>query len=415
MTMLEWPTEHKTFTYNNHPCVSWNRKPVVKDSPAIKWDVQLQPVKYPNLVRSLTLFTKPQPKDTTDTICFENLEGNQKFNVLVKRRINETGAPWSKHYHEFAVQTESKPPDRPPKFLPLGYRYKDQELTVYWEPLKELEWNAPHLEYFVNSKSNRLKASKVGKNFAVFGKWNYKKPDTVFLWSKNEKGLSAEWSRLEVPELTDAMNRKAQNLTLADNILTWEKPVDDENLNGYFFYFCNGTDEVCHSNYTTKLEYNVTGLGAIHKAVAAKYSDHKSGGMKWLSDREDTANIRYVEGIIALLVLGAAFLGARKLKDMSKIGVSVPPGLLLPRTPSVPELAEPSQPYAGVPHPKTLFFNLINMEPIEPADEHIEPEHMEEETSMTVAEQVAQPSGYVMMNAVNPTLCNGYIKPSPPR
>ncbi|XP_052855486.1 cytokine receptor [Drosophila gunungcola] len=362
MTELEWPADR----YINHTCVSWNHIHVQGSTETLEWDVQLQCVKYPQLVKNLTRYTERIPKDTTDRICFENLEGNQKFMVRLKRRLNVTGAPWSEQHPEIVIETDATRPARPPKFLPLGYHYNqdNHELRVYWEPLEELEFNAPELDYEVTTNTGKL-GKYTDRTSTVFKEWDYENPATVFVASRNIKGISVNRSRLEVPELSDAMDRRCQDLAHDDNtqILTWTKPVEEKNLEGYFVYWCNKT--TCQADATTELKYDLSDMSPIRMAVAANYGADKSGGMKWL--REDkvgvTGRIRYVEGILALLVLGVFFLGVRKLRSMAKIDVKVPPGVLMPSAPFDPDQSRQIQPHQGIPHPRMLYSDLKQTEP----------------------------------------------------
>ncbi|XP_041565324.1 uncharacterized protein LOC121467592 [Drosophila elegans] len=274
--------------------------------------------------------------------------------------------------------------------------------------------------------SNSKLGNSTDRTSAVFKEWDYENPATVFVASRNIKGISVNRSRLEVPELSDAMDRRCQHLAHDDNtqILSWTKPVEEKNLEGYFVYWCNKT--TCQADSTTELKYDLSDMSPNRMAVAANYGADKSGGMKWLHEDQVgvTGRIRYVEGILALLVLGVFFLGVRKLRNMAKIDVKVPPGVLMPRAPFDPDQSPLIQPYQGIPHPRMLYSDLKKTEPPDDyPDVQIEVEfevEVEEGEESQEPEPMALPcgyvsNGYVTMNTANPILSDGYIKPPPPR
>ncbi|XP_041565331.1 uncharacterized protein LOC108134574 [Drosophila elegans] len=283
---------------------------------------------------------------------------------------------------------------------------------------------APQAELFTNEMGKL--GNSTDRTSAVFKEWDYENPATVFVASRNIKGISVNRSRLEVPELSDAMDRRCQHLAHDDNtqILSWTKPVEEKNLEGYFVYWCNKT--TCQADSTTELKYDLSDMSPNRMAVAANYGADKSGGMKWLHEDQVgvTGRIRYVEGILALLVLGVFFLGVRKLRNMAKIDVKVPPGVLMPRAPFDPDQSPLIQPYQGIPHPRMLYSDLKKTEPPDDyPDVQIEVEfevEVEEGEESQEPEPMALPcgyvsNGYVTMNTANPILSDGYIKPPPPR
>jgi len=265
---------------------------------------------------------------------------------------------------------------------------------------------------------------------ALLKKWEDEKPGTVNVWSQNVLGKSQDSSLLKVPRLSDLKDRQIARYTYNKTkyILTWNEPTETRNLHGYIVYWCQFSgvvqddcdDDSISTNFTLEPRYNFSEKVPapwFRRGVSANYNDSISGGIVWLpgeheAPAEQSAALRFVEGIIALLVLGVIFLVVRKLRKMSDIRVEMPDmsfdietyGSKEPIRPRYPAIIPGEKFYEG--KLESVTFECPHEEP------YIELQPMPRAPS---APQAPQENQYVTMNTVTTPGCDGYIKPPPMR
>ncbi|XP_037727184.1 cytokine receptor isoform X1 [Drosophila subpulchrella] len=413
----------------NHTCYVWN-EPNIQGDRMVEWNVVLR---HENASLSKN-FTHLQCRTVSlvNHVCFENPpEGDQTFYVSFRRRINNSEAIWSDFWSpEINLTTPVMLPVRPPQFRPPGFSYdpKKEELKVYWEQLSNVEFNGPKRKCLVRSSNGKVNI--ITNSSALLKKWDDEKPGTVNVWSQNVLGKSQDSSLLEVPKLSNLTDRRITRYSYnkTSYILTWNEPTETRNLHGYIVYWCQFSgvvqddcdDDSISTNFTLEPRYNFSGKVPapwFRRGVSANYNDSISGGIVWLpgeheAPAEQSAALRFVEGIIALLVLGVIFLVVRKMRKMSDIRVEMPDmscdiesyETKEPTRPRYPAIIPGEKFYEG--KLESVIFECPHEEP------YIELQPMPRAPSAPQAPQVDQ---YVTMNTVTAPGCDGYIKPPPMR
>nr|NP_608343.2 eye transformer, isoform B [Drosophila melanogaster]AAF49001.2 eye transformer, isoform B [Drosophila melanogaster]ACS12724.1 MIP10547p [Drosophila melanogaster] len=429
MEVLEWPRgKHNMIQTPNQTCLEWNG-PFIYPNRTFELNVQFRHSKLPNLSRNLTV-SQMRAVSVFDQVCFGNPpEGNQLFYVSLSRRLH--GSPWSERYPEFELTTNASLPARPPRFLANGFSHDraKRELKVYWLPLDELEFNGAEQTYVASTRTKV--ATTQGSMLAIFTDWDDTQPATVSVWSSNVVGRSLESSQLEVPRLSDIRDRRIylESYNKTSSRLSWQGPEELGNFTGYIVYWCKLSSKVhdacddsssIETTYARETAYNFSGIqGVIRMAVAANYSDGLTTGMRWWSGDSEVPEkpkiLRYVEGTIALLVLGSLVLAIQKLRQMADIRVELP---VMSEEPTANPLGDVRLFYpANVPPEK--FYGTVR-KTVTFAEE--EPTRWPEIELQEVPRPQPVPQAdayvtnqYVSMSAIGAPCGDGYIKPPPVR
>ncbi|XP_017066872.1 cytokine receptor [Drosophila eugracilis] len=408
----------------NDTCVRWNGANV-NPGEIFELYVEYRHEKLSNLSRNQTVLQQ-RVASMFDEVRFPNPpEGNQKFYVNLRRRYNRKNAPWSEWYTDIPITTIVSLPVRPPKFLVNGFHYNSntRQLRVYWEQLNETEFNGPNQAYIVTSRNGTKLAKTKNKLFAEFENWDEYEPTTVYIWSANSLGKSKESSRMEIPNLANIRERRLllDRYNKTTSKLTWIEPKDKKNLLGYIVYWCTIStkhEQSCDDalpiemNFTHEPNYNFSHVHVVFRmAVAANYSDGISSGMRWWTGKseipEEMASLRYVEGIIALIMLGLIFLVVQKLRKMADIRIVLPDmvetaAMLRNEPQCYPGTVPPEKFYAEMPTKCVTFEEPIRMPEIELQE-------------LPKTQPVPQRNQYVTMNTMTSPSSDGYIKPPPAR
>ncbi|XP_043948759.1 cytokine receptor [Drosophila biarmipes] len=433
--VLDWPEAEPIANHTmepNHTCYVWN-EPNVLGNRAVEWNVVLRH-ENASLSKDLTL-VQLRRVSLVDSICFENPpEGDQTFYVSFRRRLNDAQAIWSDFWSpEINLTTPVKLPVRPPQFRPPGFSYdpRKKELKVYWEHLNSVEFNGPKLKSLVSSSNGEV--DTITNSSALLKNWDDEKPGTVNVWSQNVLGASQDSSQLDVPTLSALKDRQVSSYRYnkTSYILTWNEPTQTENLHGYIVYWCQFSgvvqddcdDDSIATHFTLEPSFNFSEKMPapwFRRGVAAHYNDSLSGGIVWLpgeheAPEEQSAVLRYVEGILALVALGVIFLVVRKLQKMSDIRVDMPDMSCDSETLETKEPVRPHYPavipgekfYEGI--LKSLKFEIPNEEP------YVELQAIAGAHPAPQAPQAPQANQYVTINTVAAPGCDGYIKPPPMR
>ncbi|XP_039497689.1 cytokine receptor isoform X2 [Drosophila santomea] len=428
MQLLEWPKgKPKIIQKPNQTCLEWNR-PIIYPNLTFELNVAFRHSKLPSLSRNVTVLRK-LAVSVFDRVCFENPpEGNQLFYVSLKRRL--PCSRWSKRF-EFELITNASLPVRPPKFLANGFSHypAKRELKVYWEPLNELEFNGAEQTYVANT-STRVATTK-DRMYALFTDWDDTQPATVTVWSRNVVGRSLESSQLEVPKLSAIRYRQIymESYNKTTFQLNWQGPEEHGNFTGYMVYWCTLSSKVhdaCDENssiettFAREPTFNFSGMQGVNRiAVAANYSDGLTTGMRWWSGDSEVPErpkvMRYVEGIISLLVLGTLVVAIQKLRKMADIRVVVPDLNEVPtETPNVsnsryyPATVPPEKFYS----PVRISVTFAEEEPTRTSDMQLQ--ELPRPQPVPQANQNV-PSQYMDMGTMSAPCGDGYIKPPPLR
>ncbi|XP_017034064.1 cytokine receptor [Drosophila kikkawai] len=445
------PSEADKITKDNQTCLRWYYPgDMLERSSSLEWVVELKPrlaqIKPPPLI----LTSGEQPDLNSLTFCFPHPEqGHQVFDVRLRCHIKGNNTIWSENYPEFEITTNDTLPARPPQFVPNGFTYDEDknELTVFWLPLDEIEYNGPNLKYDVRWKGQE--ASRTYTRSAIFTNWDDSQPANVTMRSRNIKGASVNSTWLWVPALSNVAKRRATHLRYIpeenSTTISWKKPEDTDLLSGYLIYWCNASrtlGQLCDDRVSIKnislddkeqQEYRFdTSMPLQDIALEPIYHDHVSGGMsvrlEAVEKKENYSfNLRIVEGICALLVLGVIVMSAKKLRKMNDIKVEMPE--MGPIFTSEPKSDSKPSPLWGVPiinypyyNPKTTILNL-DLVTFTDKGQESEPEEKEMEESFTgdVAQPKPESSAYVCMdNAIGKNgdirpPSNGYVMAPPPQ
>ncbi|XP_044251210.1 cytokine receptor-like [Drosophila takahashii] len=216
-------------------------------SDSYKWKVELKP-QNPAIEKQKTKVISyleagfNQRKD----LCFRIPPFHyQSHEVHLRVRFNRKNAPWSDDEKKLSFTTKASVPDKPPEFLDNGFFFDPQknEMHVFWLELKELEFNGPNFTYSVATDTGKKPLLK-GKSSAVFCDWDLQQPSTILVWSQNSLGRSLESNNRSVPILTNYKRRQPRNLQfhLVDNTLSWDPPLEEKNVTGYYFSLCLEVD-----------------------------------------------------------------------------------------------------------------------------------------------------------------------------
>ncbi|KAH8373804.1 hypothetical protein KR200_004101 [Drosophila serrata] len=153
MYVPEWPSSmasRRTVTANK-TCLAWeNAQELLKRD--LEWVVELLPRRTEIPPINLTLPGGEKTDQRILTFCFPHPpQGFQIFDVRLKCHIKGRKTIWSEYYPQFDITTNATVPARPPQFMPDGFSFdKDNnELTVFWFPLDEIDHNGPNLTYDV--------------------------------------------------------------------------------------------------------------------------------------------------------------------------------------------------------------------------------------------------------------------------
>ncbi|KAH8234555.1 hypothetical protein KR038_008288 [Drosophila bunnanda] len=452
MYVPKWPSSEpsRRTVAGNQTCLAWeNAQELLKRD--LEWVVELRPrlPGIPPLNRTLTGGEKTDQRILT--FCFPHPpQGFQVFGVRLKCHIKGNNTIWSEYYPEFEITTNATVPARPPQFIPHGFSFDqdNDELTVFWFPLDEIDHNGPNLSYDVFW--NGQEASQTYSRSATFTNWDVSQPANITVRSRNNKGASVDSSWLWVPAISDVAKRRASHLRYhhanGSTSFAWDQPEETDLLFGYTIYWCNASDtlgQFCQDGVSTynislddgeRQEYTFSSSMALQDiALEPMYSDHVSGGISVrlvaVEKKEIEAftlrKARILEGIGALLVLGLVIMTAKKLRKMNDIEVDLPYmgeiSRLEPKSESKPS------PRVGVPRisnpyydPKTTIVD-IELQPLTEVDQEREPQEQGKEESFTEVAAQTEPesSSHVRMDTCNPSprinLNNGYVMAPPPR
>ncbi|XP_033172360.1 cytokine receptor [Drosophila mauritiana] len=429
MEVLEWPRgKHNMIQAPNQTCLEWNG-PIIYPNQTFELNVQFRHSKLPNLSRNLTVLQE-RAVSVFDRVCFGNPpEGNQLFYVSLRRRLH--GSPWSERYPEFELTTNASLPVRPPRFLANGFSHDraKRELKVYWVPLDELEFNGAEQTYVASTRTQV--ATTQSRMLAIFKDWDDTQPATVSVWSSNAVGRSLESSQLTVPRLSAIRDRRIylESYNKTSFRLSWQGPEQLGNFTGYIVYWCTLSSKLhdacddsssIETTYAREPVYNFSGMhGVIRMAVAANYSDGLTAGMRWWSGDSEVPEkpkiLRYVEGIIALIVLGALAVAVQKLRQMADIRVEVPE---MNEEPTVNSLGSVRLFYPANVPPEKFYGPVRRTVTFAEEEPTTWPDIEMEEVPRPQPVPQASPyvtNQYVTMNAIGAPCGDGYIKPPPVR
>ncbi|XP_002025778.2 cytokine receptor [Drosophila persimilis] len=349
--VLDWPNKKQPLTpFDNQSCLIWQNSVWSEhyhQSGSIDWHVRVIP-----LNDEITEIENPSYEvrysgTRCEMFCLKTPPyPNQQFELHLRRRFNQPEAPWSETITRQFWVPKSKP-SRPPRLLPNGFFFdpRSKGLYIFWEQLKPLEHNGPNLTYSLATTDGKH-VSHVGRNFAMFPHWDGSTDSTISVCSENSEGRSLNCSDLYVPVLDNAKERQPTALKYdkATNTLSWTAPERSSGLLHYTVYWCspvNDTQKICDDSQDIKLleldgasrqEHHFNGsMELINLGVAATYGDKFSGGMRWLRvglpTEVEVAKSRYLEGIVALIVLCLIFISYRKLHRCSGIEIDIPNGV----------------------------------------------------------------------------------------
>ncbi|EDV46737.1 cytokine receptor [Drosophila erecta] len=433
MRLLKWSKQNYTMIQTpNKTCLTWNG-PIIYPNQTIELNVAFRHSRLPSLSRNFTVLLE-RDVGVLDQVCFGNPpEGNQLFYVSLRRRLR--GSPWSETYPEFGLTTNASLPLRPPKFLVNGFSHDrtKRELKVYWKPLNELEFNGAEQTYVASTRDGTKVSTTKDRMYAVFTDWNDTHPATVSVWSSNVVGRSLESNQLEVPSLSAIRHRRVylESYNKTTFILSWQGPEDLRNFTGYIIYWCTLSSKVhdaCDENssiettFASEPTFNFSGMqGVIRMAVAANYSDGLTAGMRWWSGDNEVPEkphiMRYVQGIVALLVLGAIVVTFQKMRKMADIRVELPD---IDKEPTEISLGSESLFYPANVSPEK-FYGAVSRsvrfaaeEPTVRPDLLLDEQEMPKQPPMPQAFQY-ETDQYVTMGAISAPCVDGYIKPPPVR
>ncbi|XP_022220533.2 cytokine receptor [Drosophila obscura] len=352
--VLDWPNKDQPLTPSgNYSCLIWQNSKWLEhyeQEESIEWQVRVIPL---NDAIAETVINPNETRcddksRTRETFCV-NMPPypNQQFELSLRRRFSLPEAPWSEMItRQFWVPKSI--PSRPPRLLPNGFYLdpRSKGLYIFWEQLRALEHNAPNLTYSLTTSDGK-QASRVGRNFAIFPHWDDARDSTITVCSENSEGRSLNCSDLYVPVLENAKERQPQALKYdkATHTLSWTAPEMSSGLLHYTVYWCspvNDTQKICDDsqavdlltlNDASRQEHRFDrSMEMINLGIAATYQDKvDSGGMQWLRvglpTEADLGKSRYLEGIVALIVLCLIFISYRRLHRCSGIEIEFPNGV----------------------------------------------------------------------------------------
>ncbi|XP_034136124.1 cytokine receptor isoform X2 [Drosophila guanche] len=350
--VLDWPNkEQPLLRSGNYHCLTWQKSlwsEYYYQNGSIDWHVRVIPLNDAIPETESPPYEVRYCGTTCEQFCLHTPpHPNQQFELRLRRRFNLSEAPWSETIMRQLLVPKAIP-SRPPRLLPNGFFLdpRSQGLYIFWEPLLSLEHNAPNLTYSLTASDGK-EASPIGRNFAVFPQWDDSRDSTISVYSENSEGRSLNCSDLYVPIMDGGEDRQPQALKYdkTSHTLSWTAPGKSSGLLHYTVYWCspvNDTQKICDDSQAMQLlqledagrqEHRFDrSMELINLGVAATYRDEvDSGGMTWLRvglpTEADPGRSRYLEGIVALIVLCLIFISYRKLHRCSGIGIEFPNGV----------------------------------------------------------------------------------------
>ncbi|KAH8254716.1 hypothetical protein KR032_011856 [Drosophila birchii] len=229
------------------------------------------------------------------TICIPNFPYAYQFYIFwFERRYNTTNAHWSTIFKTTKYRNNATVSARSPDFIPTGYFHdpKENELTVYWHQLDELEFNGPNFKYKAAS-SIGPKPSSSDNNSAIFKGWDSTRSANIYVWCENSVGVTMS-NKLEIPVLKNENVHRPLNAKYHEHnkTMTWEPPEDQVDLDGYVISWCESSSpKKCDNSHYIQFvvvagwecQYVFSrSMSAYNLGVSARYQSESSGGLCWL-------------------------------------------------------------------------------------------------------------------------------------
>lgn len=149
--------------------------------------------------------------------------------------------------------TIGRKPDRPP-VTDIGAFFIEQDSSIkwFWKALDPIEHNEDNLQYYVSTPNSNCTTIN---SFRNVGRHTEAPIDQFKVYSKNDKGMSANYSSIFIANTTTRCQAPGDVTAISYDDgkrirISWAKPEND-NIVGYTVFWCRqGSDwKTCNVSY----------------------------------------------------------------------------------------------------------------------------------------------------------------------